>query len=98
MSESTIRDRLRGELLLAARIHGGLNADAVAEALARFLPVPKLAVEVKPGDTLVLGYDNVLSADEAEQIRSRFAEFLPDVKVAFVVGCSSMTVSRGAAA
>lgn len=55
-------------------------------------PEAQWAATVRPGDTLVLGFDQRLTLEQLDHIRRRWKATVPDVEIAIVSGVTSMVV------
>lgn len=50
------------------------------------LPLPDQALIVRPGDTLILGFDRTVTAQEADQIKTKLRRRIPGVEVVIIAG------------
>lgn len=56
------------------------------------LPTPAEALTIRPGQTLILRYDKLISSYEAEQVKGKLAERIPEVGVVIISGCQQMAI------
>lgn len=58
------------------------------------VPVYILATVAKPGDTIILGLHNVINPAQAQALKLKIQDKVPDVRVVIVDGVSAMTIVR----